>query len=247
VDVEYAQAQVKSLTEDVEYALPNVANSRYALRTAVSDADDLWLYRCALDPDAEEPATRHALATAARLAAEPFAVVARGTIPDPLTTVDRWVSAMLLAVVARDDTLVDRLCAAPVLPSGDFVDAWAGCLRAFMSREPVPSTLVTEAMEGTDPRTRVEAGVMDGVLMLNYPQIRLFHLLMSRDEVGFNEALVVALHDFKDFTTAREDAASRAQGFVAVGLLALAILGRRVGLSVRVESGYLPRHLLNGE
>ncbi|MEU0112119.1 immunity 49 family protein [Streptomyces sp. NPDC006251] len=72
----------------------------------------------------------------------------------------------------------------------------------------------------------------------------LLYRVIRRDPAEFNKALTDALRWHKAYWTADLDRATSADGLVALGPLAMACLARDQGITVEVESEYLPKALL---
>lgn len=84
--------------------------------------------------------------------------------------------------------------------------------------------------------------------MVAVPELEVLGRLAAGDGPGFNEALVRALELYRDYT-AEDLAAGSTTGILPVGLLALACLARDgavEGVSLEVESDYLPAGIVNG-
>jgi len=81
-------------------------------------------------------------------------------------------------------------------------------------------------------------------LTVLYPPLNLFLQFLKRDQDQFNAALVQALQLHKEYWTADEDGRLSTDGDVALGPLAIACLAYDVGMTIEVESEYLPKHLL---
>jgi hypothetical protein len=70
--------------------------------------------------------------------------------------------------------------------------------------------------------------------------------LARGDQDKFNTELAKALEWHKDYWTRDEDRELSAEGFVALGPLAMSCLAVQAGFTITVESEYLPKHLLEG-
>ncbi|MGO4648188.1 immunity 49 family protein [Nocardia sp. 2YAB30] len=70
--------------------------------------------------------------------------------------------------------------------------------------------------------------------------------LTQRDEALFNDSLAVASDLHRSFWTRDDERNNDPRGFIALGPLAIACWARDTGISVEVESEYLPEHFLQG-
>ncbi|MFI5528014.1 immunity 49 family protein [Kitasatospora sp. NPDC051853] len=70
-----------------------------------------------------------------------------------------------------------------------------------------------------------------------------FHVV-QRDQEGFDSALAEGVQLYQQYWSVDEERRSDPEGAVALALLGVACLARDAGLSVNVESEYLPKHLL---
>ncbi|MGW1538966.1 immunity 49 family protein [Streptomyces sp. NPDC002309] len=125
----------------------------------------------------------------------------------------------------------------------EYIYSWVETLQSFwLGRQDVGEKLVA-AVDGTGPEARryVDADLMAQIL---YPPLILLYRVIRRDSAEFNKALTDALRWHKEYWTATEDRALSSKGLVAVGPLAMACLARDQGLTVEVESEYLPHALL---
>ena len=122
------------------------------------------------------------------------------------------------------------------------VEAW----QAFVLGSPDTARLVERARELSDPKRASFAA--DYAEMLTLPELDVLGRLVAGDGPGFNEALVRALESYREYT-AEELAKGSTTGILPLGLLALACLahdGAAEGVSLEVESDYLPAGIVNG-
>lgn len=119
-------------------------------------------------------------------------------------------------------------------------------LQAFVSRAPEAGDLIERAWELADPARAAFAS--DYSEMVSRPELEVLGRLAAGDGPGFNDALVRALEAYRNYT-AEELAAGSTQGIVPLQLLALACLAKDgfvEGVSLEVESDYLPAGIVNG-
>lgn len=163
-----------------------------------------------------------------------------------------WLTALWLAMICRERPRIDLLTSIPIdllrasSPLDEFVYVWVRTLQTYWTRggENLVDKLL-EAMRGTDPG-RLEHLSEETVLQLYYPPVELFYHLTQRDDARFNESLANALELHKRYWSGEVDRRRSPDGFVALGPLAIACLARDVGVSIEVESDYLPQRLLEG-
>jgi hypothetical protein len=83
-------------------------------------------------------------------------------------------------------------------------------------------------------------------LQILYPPIEMFCFPTQREDDRFNSSLANALELHKQFWTKNDERRRDPDGFVARAPLAIASLARGSGVTIEVESDYLPKHLLEG-
>ncbi|HEY3709939.1 MAG TPA: immunity 49 family protein [Amycolatopsis sp.] len=266
IDVELAWKQIEALSPQVGFYLDYVEKDTAALANVLRRELMLTQYRSVVDPDAADPDTWDAVGTAAQAAAAMFtaagtngeveAVVGRpmrfaGTGPNERADPGAWLTAAWLAVVTRDDTLIQQLASVPLellRASGVEHDAymypWVETLQTFLSHGEVTPELFLPAMDGTDPDT-ARFTPPDAMMRLVYPPIRMFYYLLRRDSAKFADAYTDALEQHRAYWTAGGNEV-QPDGFIAFAPLAIAVLARSAGMTVDVRSGYAPSNLLLG-
>ncbi|HEY2059209.1 MAG TPA: immunity 49 family protein [Amycolatopsis sp.] len=266
IDVELAWKQIEALSPQVGFYLDYVEKDTAALANVLRRELMLTQYRSVVDPDAADPDTWDALHTAAQAAAAIFAaagtdaeveaVIGRpmrfaGTGPNERGDPGAWLTAAWLAVITRDDTLIQQLASVPLdllRASGVEHDAymypWVETLQTFLSHGEVTPELFLPAMDGTDPDT-ARFTPPDAMMRLVYPPIRMFYYLLRRDSAKFADAYTDALEQHRAYWTAGGNEV-QPDGFVAFAPLAVAVLARSAGMTVDVRSGYTPLNLLLG-
>ncbi|MGW5876812.1 immunity 49 family protein [Nocardiopsis terrae] len=124
--------------------------------------------------------------------------------------------------------------------------ARVSALQAFVSGAPEAEGLIERAWELADPQRAAFAA--DEAKMISRPELETLGRLAAGDGPGFNDALVRALEAYRDHT-AEELAAGSTKGIIPLQLLALACLAKDgfvEGVSLEVESDYLPAGIVNG-
>lgn len=122
------------------------------------------------------------------------------------------------------------------------VEVW----QAFVLGSPDTAELVERARVLSYPKRASFAA--DHAEMVTLPELDVLGRLVAGDGPGFNEALVRALELYREYS-AEELASGGLKGIVPFGLLALACLahdGAVEGVSLEVESDYLPAGIVNG-
>ncbi len=170
--------------------------------------------------------------------------------PSHFTDAGNWLTALWLAVICREQGRIDELVRVPVSllrESGavydEYIYAWVEALQAYFTDRPEFGSSLVAAFRGTDPDQLQVAG-RELMLSLLYPPLNLFLKFVQRDQEQFDQALVEALELHKQYWTADEDRSLSSEGAVSVPLLAISCLAYDAGMSVSVDSEYLPRHLL---
>ncbi|MEU5264848.1 immunity 49 family protein [Amycolatopsis sp. NPDC021455] len=162
-----------------------------------------------------------------------------------------WLDALWLAMICRERPRIDLLASIPqdllrasTIEYDEFVYSWVGALQTYWTRGEGLVDQILNAMAGTDP-----AGLRqldpDAVLQRYYPPIEMFYHLTQRDDAKFNDALYNALELHRRYWSTEEER-NNPSGYVALGPLAIACLARDAGVTIEVESEYLPANLLAG-
>ncbi|WIX85452.1 immunity 49 family protein [Amycolatopsis sp. DG1A-15b] len=162
-----------------------------------------------------------------------------------------WLDALWLAMICRERPRIDLLAAIPqdllrasTIEYDEFVYSWVGALQTYWTRGEGLVEEILSAMAGTDPAGLRQLDA-DAVLQRYYPPIEMFYHLTQRDDAKFNKSLANALELHKRFWST-EDQRTSPFGYVALGPLAIACLARDAGVTIEVESEYLPANLLAG-
>ncbi|MFF3245941.1 immunity 49 family protein [Streptomyces sp. NPDC002870] len=222
---------------------------------------------CVADPEAAKLETWEATVNAMQLGSALFAVTgaSEGTVecringrmrtvpvigPQPFADAGNWLSAFWLAVVCREQQRMTQLCEIPLerlrSPEGqyeEFMYHWVDVLQTYWLQRPGLVDKLIAAIEGSNPEVArtVPRDLLQGVL---YPPINLFYHFVRKHEEGFSPALVEALKLHKAYWTLNEEREADIDGTMALGPLAMACLAYDGKLPIEVESGYLPKYLL---
>lgn len=268
VDVDAARARIEKLSPQVAFYYDLITQDTAALTNVARRRLTLGQYRSVVDPHGSDPDTWEDLGLAAQAAAAVFAAASAPAGQEVEAVIGRpkrfaatgpaedahpgmWLTAIWLAVIQRDNTLIQQLAAVPLdvlRGSGVEHDAymypWVETLQTFLAHREVTAEMFLAAMDGTDPET-ARFTPPAAMLQLVYPPIRMFYHVLRRDSEKFADAFVAALERHRAFWTA-EDRADDPGGFLALAPLAVAVLARSVGMSFDVRSDYAPADLLAG-
>jgi hypothetical protein len=266
-DREFARQQVEVMLPRESGAAKRARANFDHLHYAYSFARHHAAYRSVLDPEARTPEIWHSTVLSATAGAGIFALAVTGgdgvelVIEQPVHLPPRgstlhvnpitWLDVLNLAVVCRDQKLLDVLCSVPVSamrprsgPSADeFAFLWVDALQSYWRREPDVLPKLNTALDATDPETLGMSKAL--ALQYYYPTMRLFHYVATQEAEGLNSALAEALELHKKYW-GRQDRAKDPQGLIAMGPLAMACIAIDVGIELTVQSEYLPRALLEG-
>ncbi|WP_150251771.1 immunity 49 family protein [Nocardiopsis deserti] len=179
--------------------------------------------------------------------------------PDYFTNASNWLTAFYLAVTCRDQERYRSLCQIPVetlRQAGEslgsqynpYIYHLVEALQAFVLNRPGLGENLLKAMELSDP-ANAEIGTTEVLNKLTFPPLNTLMHLVRRNSDKFNEALAEGLELFRSFRTANEERAKSIEGGTSIPLLALACLaydtaGQDPDFHFDVESGYLPKHIL---
>lgn len=269
-DAEWAEEQLEYFSTVVPEGAASVEQSTERLSVLHMSAIDRIGYATVLDPTAENLTTWDAVVQAMQVTTGIYAaagategtvewLIGERTVHIPATgpvhyaNFKRWLDAFWLAAIVRDSKCIDLLASLPldiIKASGnqyEELDAlWARSLQMFTRSEPGVAEVFAEAMAATDPE-RLTVSTPDYALRLAFPALNvLLNLMRSNHEREFNEALAQALEQHKAFYTADSKLADDPRGLIALAPLGLACIAKDAGLTVDVESDYLPKHLVLG-
>ncbi|MEV6715668.1 immunity 49 family protein [Lentzea sp. NPDC051208] len=270
VDRQWADQQAAGLAKKTPVFIALVAKNPRALNSVTNRTLMETQYRTAADPAATLLPVWESVVLAMQASSAVFVTGLAGgaearfrlrdenwCIPGTGPTIDtdagNWLRALWPAMICREKRRVDVLASVPeelLRGSGagfdDYIYDWVKALRIYWRGEDGLVDALLAAMRGTEPGAlRVAAPEL--VLELLYPPIELFYHFTQRDEAKFNDSLVRALELHRRFWTKDEDRRSDPNGFVSFPLLAIAALAEDAGLTIDVESEYLPTTLLHGD
>lgn len=173
-----------------------------------------------------------------------------GTGPNSSTTAGKWLAAMYFAIICRRRDRATTLCNTSIetlRAAGGGYDAyiydWVQAFQKFVRRDDDVVRAIITAMEGADPE-RAKIAEPELLLLLLYPPIELLYFVTQGDADQFNTRLTRAIEDHKKFWSKTADRRRDVEGFIAWGPLAMACVAHDMGMTITVETPYLPKHLI---
>lgn len=270
IDADFARRQVDTLQSLIESAMEDVVadGDEDALGSVRSRAIMRFAYLTVLDPTAGQEETWRAAVLASQAANAVFARTSKSdeeiqyqlgdqTVTLPVvgpnwhaTPVD-WLTAAWLAVITRSEERIQELCAVgkyTLRGSGakveEYVYPWIETLQRFLSGDPISPELLESVIDLSDPENAKFAS-REYMLLVAYPPVNMLYRVLRGTSEQFHDALVQATTGHRDYWS-QADLADDPSGFVALPVLAMAVLGRDNGFPVEVESAYLPENLVRG-
>ncbi|MGW2539859.1 immunity 49 family protein [Kitasatospora sp. NPDC001574] len=161
-----------------------------------------------------------------------------------------WFSAFWLAVICRDRQRMTRLAEIPLerlrAAEGaydEFVFHWVDVQQTYWLRRPELVEKLTAAFATATPEASPNTPV-DALQGIMYPPLNLFYHFVRGRKEEFGPALAEALNLHKAYWTLDEDRATDVDGALPLGPFAMACLAYDGKFPVGVESGYLPKYIL---
>ncbi|WP_280234962.1 immunity 49 family protein [Nocardia cyriacigeorgica] len=264
-DREYAEFYEQQLEKTMSW-LDNGRPPQFDLILATAQTN---LYaQLAIDPRGSKIETWQAVVSALQIAAALFTAantpkgtptqcfidheqrVFPGTGPNSATSAGNWLFAFWLAIVCRDQKRMSELCNIPIellRASGaeydEYIYDWVDTLQTYWLERDGLVEKLTRTIEKSDPSAATIAP-RDLLNYILYQPIELFHQFLRRNQDDFNQALAEAVRLHKKYWTANEKREMSNVGYLALGPLAITCLAYDAGLSIDVESDYLPNALL---
>jgi hypothetical protein len=164
-----------------------------------------------------------------------------------------WTSSFYLAVLSHDSALASSLCRVPVkllrqssTKGPEFHDLFVEAAQGVWTRARGARKLVEAALAATDPgRPDIRTPEWDQHWWV--PQIKLLACLLDKRLANFGEALASALLLHKAYFSKTDEKRGETWGFLALGPMACTVLALERGLTLDVESDYLPMRLVRGD
>ncbi|MER6250007.1 immunity 49 family protein [Streptomyces sp. NPDC001584] len=215
-------------------------------RGAIFPTWDAWVNAMQIGSAVFAAATTTEEQVQCRIAHEDRTLQATGL--QPYVTPGSWLTAFYLAVVCRERDRITALCQVPLSllrehGSGfdEFEFAWIDTLQTYWLGGDGLGQKLVAAIDGTDPEA-VRSG-QEVVGKLLYPPMEMFHRIVRGDNDGFNRALAAALQWHREYWS-EEERAGLVSGLVALGPLAMTCFAHDAGITIEVESDYLPAVLV---
>ena len=189
------------------------------------------------------------------------AAVVDSTVDGGFVNVPDWTTAFFLASVCRERLVLDTLCQVPLdvlrrssTRTREYWNLLAEALQAFWT--PDDGSFYRKAHATALATTPDDPNVSDHALYVGGPHTDLLWSLMKAlpgspdGQAGverFNKSLAIALEYHKMFWSPEEDDRCRdPDGYLALGILALASIAYDSEVPVEAESEYMPRTLVEG-
>lgn len=176
----------------------------------------------------------------------------RARVDESIVNVGNWLQGYFMAAVSREAKLLDSLCAVePALlrrsstTALEYHHLFLQALRAFWRRDNEAPALLLAALAATAPEQLTGASE-EYVLSIIVPQMELLYRVMLQDAEGFNKALAKGLDAFTKYWR-QGDRRDNPQGYLALGMLAIASFAHEAGMPIEIESDYLPTWLVRGD
>ena len=163
-----------------------------------------------------------------------------------------WLHGFYLGVACRESHLNDRLAEIPVAVlkqsstrSDECFYLQIEALQSFWKGAADTPQRVIEAMKATDPEL-IKVGTVDAALNIAVREIDLLFRLLENDSVAFNESLIKALERHKKHWS-EKNLKNDPRGFIAIGILGLVSIAYERGMTIEVESDYIPKYIFQGD
>ncbi|MBB6120264.1 immunity 49 family protein [Nocardiopsis algeriensis] len=170
-----------------------------------------------------------------------------------------WLTAFSLAVSCRDENRVASLC--QITPAflreasekhggayDEYIYPWIAALQDFILNRPTLGDNLYQAMDLSRPEN---ASISDAesLNLLVFPVIESLYRLAQQDTEKFNEAMEQGTRLFRAYYTADEERSRDTNGAVPLQLFGIACMAYDLaqvvpGFNPDLESGYLPKHIL---
>jgi hypothetical protein len=251
----------------LERSLKIIHKSPLNLGTLASDARRYAGYQCILNPNSIQlyralHIAAYSLTSVCELASLPegnYEVFAGEGEPVMLpagvnsySSGISWLHGFYLGVACRETHLNDNLAEIPVAilkqsstRSDEYLYLQIEALQSFWKGAADTPQRVIEAMKATDPEL-IKVGTVDYALNIAVREIDLLFRLLENDSVAFNESLIKALERHKKHWS-KKNLKNDTDGFIAVGILGLVSIAYERGMTIEVESDYIPKYIFQGD
>lgn len=179
--------------------------------------------------------------------------------PGPECNAGTWLTAFSLAVSCRDEERVRFLCQIPVSfireagearggGHDEYIYPWVAAIQDFILNRPTLGDNLFETMRLAEPE-HADISSPEDLSIFVFPAVNALYRLAEKDTDKFNDAMEQGIRLFHDYYTADEERSKSREGAVPLELLGVACLAYDTAqvdpdFHFDVESGYLPKHLL---
>ncbi|WP_231848309.1 immunity 49 family protein [Gloeobacter violaceus] len=164
-----------------------------------------------------------------------------------------WCSGYYLAVICRDLPVLDNLCRIPLellrrssTRYDEFTYSYISALQSYWQGKDDAADHLIAAMTNAKP-DKLHFCSEEYLYLKAISQMELLFNLMRKDEEAFNKSLYIALECHHELCDLDDETRLDSRLFLAYDLLALASLAHEQGMTVRVESDYLPLSIVQGK
>jgi hypothetical protein len=266
-DLDDIQSDYDYYARLLEKSIKNIHKAPANLGTLARNARSYAGYQCILDPNSIQlwralRIAAYSLTSVCELASLPegeYEVFAGEgdpvMLPAGVNSYSNGLSCLhgfYLGVACRESHLNERLAEIPVdilkqttTRSDEYLYLQIEALQSFWKGAADTPQRVIEAMKATDPEV-IKVGTVDAALNIAVPEIDLLFRLLENDSVAFNESLIKALERHKKHWS-KENLKNDPNGFIAVGILGLVSIAYERGMTIEVESDYIPKYIFQGD
>ena len=266
-DLDDIQSDYDYYASLLEKSIKNIHKASANLGTLARNARSYAGYQCILDPNSIQlyralRIVAYSLTSVCELASLPegnYEVFAGEGDPVMLpagvnsySSGISWLHGFYLGVACRETHLNDNLAEIPVAilkqsstRSDEYLYLQIEALQSFWKGAADTPQRVIEAMKATDPEL-VKVGTVDYALNIAVPEIDLLFRLLENDSAAFNKSLIKALECHKKHWS-KKDMKNRPIGFIAIGILGLVSIAYERGITIDVESDYIPKYIFQGD
>ncbi|AGY56345.1 immunity 49 family protein [Gloeobacter kilaueensis] len=270
LNIEFVRKQALRTKRLMESMLVSSKQNPNALETLLFSAQAYAGYTAVLEPESPEICAALRLGVQAAVAlfvlattAETELTVTLGdgppvtlptTGPNSYTDGGTWCLGFYLAVICRNLDALDTLCRIPLsvlrqssTQVDEFFYSYICALQSYWQGKSKDAAQHLTAAIKTAKPDKIQCFDEDYLYLIGVSQIDVLYNLISKDQQGFDKALTKALEYHYKFWTTDDDGRLNATAFLAYNYLALAGLAYEQGMSVTVESDYLPLSLVRGK
>ncbi len=156
-----------------------------------------------------------------------------------------WIDAVWCAIACDDAIAQSWLATIDIetlrrteIACNEYVFAYAALLKSLLTRDGRHVQWLTKAIEQCEPSPDLET-TQDWIDHFDYPVLRAIYPLLADKTADFNSALAELLENHRDYWR-RDEEKLGVQGLISLPAIALARLAYARGMTVEVQSGYMP-------